>query len=114
MFKLKDTYQGYTTGTEYVLGFVLYLSFILATTIWCTALIIYRILAAGRASDGIGGGVSVYRHAIEVLIQSSALYSVFLILNVPFELRGDRVAYYIDAMAGIARVCMYPFHSLTN
>ncbi|SJK96784.1 uncharacterized protein ARMOST_00030 [Armillaria ostoyae] len=103
VFKLKDTYQGYTTGTEYALSFVLYLSFILATTIWCTALIIYRILAAGRASDGIGGRVGVYRHAIEVLVQSSALYSVFLILFVPFEVRSDRVAFYINTIAGIAR-----------
>ncbi|KAK0493405.1 hypothetical protein EDD18DRAFT_1333775 [Armillaria luteobubalina] len=91
VFKLKDTYQRYTSGTD------------LATTIWCTALIIYFILASGRASDGIGGGLGVYCHAIEVLIQSSALYSVFLILFVPLGFRGDRAALYIDAVSGIAR-----------
>ncbi|KAK0463419.1 hypothetical protein IW261DRAFT_1624528 [Armillaria novae-zelandiae] len=69
VFRIKDLYQGYTTGTQYVLGLVLDLSFILATTIWCTTLIIYFILAA---------------------VRSSALYSVFLILFVLFEqgLRG--------------------------
>ncbi|KAK0465682.1 hypothetical protein IW261DRAFT_1613391 [Armillaria novae-zelandiae] len=85
VFKLKDTYQS------------------LATTIWCTVLIIYFILAAGRISDGIGGGLGVYRNAIEILIQSSALYSVFLIFFVPLEFRGDRAAPYIDALSGIAR-----------
>ncbi|KAK0227591.1 hypothetical protein IW262DRAFT_1454732 [Armillaria fumosa] len=103
VFKLKDTYQRYTSGTEYVLGFVLCVSFTLATTIWCTALIIYFILAAGRASDGIGGGLGVYRKAIEILIQSSTLYLAFLILFVPLEFRGDRAALYIDTVSGIAR-----------
>lgn len=116
MFKLKGTYQGYTTDTdrEYVLTFILYPSFTLATTIWCTALIIYCILATGQANDGIGGIAGVYRHAIKVLVQSSALYAVFLILLVPFEVHDDRAVSYIGAMTAIARVCMYPFHSLTN
>ncbi|KAK0229286.1 hypothetical protein EDD85DRAFT_957689 [Armillaria nabsnona] len=103
VFKLKEAYQGYTAGTEYVLTLVLYISFVLATTIWCTALIIYRILAAGRASDGIGGGVGVYRRAIEVLVQSYALYAVFLILLVPFEVSNNRAAFYINGMSGFAR-----------
>ncbi|KAK0493398.1 hypothetical protein EDD18DRAFT_1356836 [Armillaria luteobubalina] len=102
VFKLKDTYQGYTSGTEYILGFVLYLSFIPATTIWCTTLIIYFILSAGQASDGIGG-LGVYRNAIEILIQSSALYSVFLIIFVPLEFRSNQAALYFDAVSGIAR-----------
>ncbi|SJK98325.1 uncharacterized protein ARMOST_01590 [Armillaria ostoyae] len=101
--KLIDTYQGYTTGSDDVLVFVLYLSFTLATTIWCTTLIICRILAVVRGSDGVGGGVGVYRHVIEVLIESSALYSVFLILLMAFEVRGDWAGYYVDAMSGIAR-----------
>ncbi|KAK0203795.1 hypothetical protein DFS33DRAFT_1274937 [Desarmillaria ectypa] len=105
VLKFIDTYQGYTTGYDYVLGFVLYLSFTLATTIWCTALIIYRILTVGRASDGMGGGIGVYRNVIEVLVESSALYSVFLILLVAFEACGgpDWPGYYVNVMAGIAR-----------
>ncbi|KAK0453998.1 uncharacterized protein EV420DRAFT_1645219 [Desarmillaria tabescens] len=86
VFKLINTYQAYATGNDYVLGFVLYSSFVLATTILCTALIIYRILTVGRASDGIGGGIGFYRHVIEV-----------------FEVRGDWAVYYVDAMSGIVR-----------
>ncbi|PBK89758.1 hypothetical protein ARMGADRAFT_313677 [Armillaria gallica] len=103
VLKLIDTYQEYTAGSDNVLAFVLYLSFTLATTIWCTTLIIYRILVVVRGSDGVGGGVAVYRHVIEVLIESSALYSVFLILLMAFEVRGDWAGYYVDAMTGIAR-----------
>ncbi|KAK0496165.1 hypothetical protein EDD18DRAFT_233132 [Armillaria luteobubalina] len=103
VLKLIDTYQGYTTGSDDPVAFVLYLSFTLATTIWCTTLIIYRILAVVRGNDGVGGGVGVYRHVIEVLVESSALYSIFLILLLAFEVRGDWAGYYIDAMSGIAR-----------
>ncbi|PBK89760.1 hypothetical protein ARMGADRAFT_1167140 [Armillaria gallica] len=101
--KLLNTYHWYTTGGDYVLIFVLYLSFILATTIWCTTLIIYRILTVGRASNGIGGGVGVYRHVIEVLVESSALYSLFLILDMALEARGNQADYYVDVMAGTVR-----------
>ncbi|KAK0496163.1 hypothetical protein EDD18DRAFT_1353828 [Armillaria luteobubalina] len=79
--KLLNTWHWYTTGSDYVLVFVLYLSLILVTTIWCTILIIYRILTVGRASNGIGGGLGVYRHVIEVLVESSVLYSSILILD---------------------------------
>ncbi|KAK0192552.1 hypothetical protein F5146DRAFT_1040461 [Armillaria mellea] len=101
--KVLNTCHWYTTGSDYVLIFVLYLSFILATTIWCTTLIIYRILTVGRASNGIGGGVGVYRHVIEVLVESSVLYSLILILDMALEARGNRADYYVDVMAGIVR-----------
>ncbi|KAK0454000.1 uncharacterized protein EV420DRAFT_614827 [Desarmillaria tabescens] len=103
VFKIMNTHQGYTSGNDYVLGFVLYSSFVLVTTIWCTAFIIYRILTVGQASGEVGGGVSFYRHVIEVLIESSALYSVSLILLVVFEVREVQARYYVDVMTGIAR-----------
>ncbi|KAK0238199.1 hypothetical protein EDD85DRAFT_573234 [Armillaria nabsnona] len=103
VFKLMNTYQGYTNGRDYVLGFVLYLSFILATTIWCTSLIIYRILTVRQASNGIGSRVGVYRHVIEVLIESSALHSFVLILDMAFEVREEWADSSVDAMAAIMR-----------
>ncbi len=84
-----NTYQGYTNGRDYVFGFVLYLSFILATTIWCTNLIIYCILTVGQANNGTGSRTGVYRHVIEVLVESSALYSFVLILDMAFEVRKE-------------------------
>ncbi|KAK0219990.1 hypothetical protein IW262DRAFT_1461157 [Armillaria fumosa] len=101
--KLLNTWHWYTTGSDYVLIFVLYLSLILATTIWCTTLIIYRILTVERASNGIGGGFGVYRHVIEVLVESSVLYSSILILDMALEARGSQADYYVDVMAGIVR-----------
>ncbi|PBK67617.1 hypothetical protein ARMSODRAFT_1086114 [Armillaria solidipes] len=103
VFKLMNTYQGYTNGSDYVLGFALYLSFILATTIWCTSLIIYRILTVGQASNGIGVGVGVYRHVIEVFVESSVLYSFVLILDMAFEVREEWENSYVDVMAAIVR-----------
>ncbi|PBL00080.1 hypothetical protein ARMGADRAFT_1024144 [Armillaria gallica] len=49
--------------------------FTLVTTIWCTIAIVYHILHVGRANSGVGGGLGAYYHVIEVLIESSALYS---------------------------------------
>ncbi|KAK0480797.1 hypothetical protein IW261DRAFT_1143475 [Armillaria novae-zelandiae] len=103
VLKLIDTYQGYTAGSDDLLAFVLYLSFTLATTIWCTTLIIYRIVTVVRGNDGVGGGVGVYRHVIEVLVESASLYSVFLVLLLAFEVHGDWAGYYVDPMSGIAR-----------
>ncbi|KAK0192551.1 hypothetical protein F5146DRAFT_507560 [Armillaria mellea] len=103
VLKLIDTYREYTTGNDDVYVFVLYLSFTLATTIWCTTLIIYRIMVVVRGSDRVGGGVGAYHHVIEVLVESSALYSFVLILDIAFEVRGDWAGYYVDAMSGIAR-----------
>ncbi|SJK98327.1 uncharacterized protein ARMOST_01592 [Armillaria ostoyae] len=103
VFKVMHIYQGYANDSDYVLGFVLYMSFILATTIWCTTLIIYRILTVGRASNGFGGGVGVYRHVIEVLVESSVLYSLVLVLDMAFEVREEWAEIYVDVMAGIVR-----------
>ncbi|KAK0445281.1 uncharacterized protein EV420DRAFT_1768027 [Desarmillaria tabescens] len=61
---------------------MLYASFTLATTLWCTALIVYRILSVGQTNNGIRGALGIYRHIIEVLVESSTLYSICLILYV--------------------------------
>ncbi|KAK0192543.1 hypothetical protein F5146DRAFT_507267 [Armillaria mellea] len=66
---------------------ILYISFTLATTLWCTLLIIYRILAVAEVRRGAEGRLRVYRHFIEVLVESSALYSISLILYLAFTIR---------------------------
>ncbi|KAK0472004.1 hypothetical protein IW261DRAFT_821485 [Armillaria novae-zelandiae] len=94
-------YKAYATISGYTFGFVLHSAFILATTLWCTLLIIYRIVAVVR----LGGEarLGTYRHVIEVFVESSALYSLFLILYVAVFCYETPASFYIDVVAGVAR-----------
>jgi len=47
----------------------------LATTLYCTGVIVYRIVQIGNRSRA-GPGLSSYRGVIEILVESSALYCV--------------------------------------
>ncbi len=91
--------------TDYPLYLTLYSSFTLATTLWCTSIIIYRIVTIARATGEAGGGLRAYRHVLEILVESSALYSIFLILCTAFFARNSIILGYFDVLAGIARVC---------
>ncbi|KAK0446410.1 uncharacterized protein EV420DRAFT_1648086 [Desarmillaria tabescens] len=82
---------------------MLYVSFILATTLWCTLLIIFRILSVTGVRRGAGSRLRVYRHFIEVLVESSAFYSITLILYLAFFIRNDFQQFYIEAIAGIMK-----------
>ncbi|PBK93687.1 hypothetical protein ARMGADRAFT_1030267 [Armillaria gallica] len=64
-----------TDGATDIRNPVLYAAFSLATTLWCTLLIIYRILSVGWENSEAGGGVRPYWHLIEILVESSTLYS---------------------------------------
>ncbi|KAK0465889.1 uncharacterized protein EV420DRAFT_1636451 [Desarmillaria tabescens] len=88
VFKIISTYEISTITAAYPLGFALYSAFILATTLWCTVLIIYRIVTVARGSD-TGSGFRTYSHVIEIMVESSALYSLTLILYVIFYARED-------------------------
>ncbi|KAJ7572656.1 hypothetical protein C8J56DRAFT_584137 [Mycena floridula] len=49
----------------------------LATTLYCTIMIVYRIVQVGRMSRiGERSGLRAYRGLIEVLVESSALYAI--------------------------------------
>ncbi|SJK98316.1 uncharacterized protein ARMOST_01581 [Armillaria ostoyae] len=81
----------------------LYVSFILATTLWCTLFIIYRIFTIAGVKRGAEGRLRVFHHFIEVLVASSALYSIFLILDLAFVIQINLRAYYVDVIATIAK-----------
>ncbi len=83
---------------------MLYTSFVLATTLWCTVLIIYRILTLAGVKRGTGGRLGVYQHFIEVFIESSALYSVSLIVLLALTICENFGLFYLDIIAGIAKV----------
>ncbi|KAK0194504.1 hypothetical protein F5146DRAFT_1036160 [Armillaria mellea] len=82
---------------------IIYLAFILATTLWCTLAIIFRILKVGRAGTRLGSAFRVYRHVIEILVESSALYAISLFLEMAMVACQGTTYYYMDAMAAFAR-----------
>ncbi|KAK0459024.1 uncharacterized protein EV420DRAFT_1642723 [Desarmillaria tabescens] len=69
---------------SYEVFLMLYISFILATTLWCTLLIIFRILTVTGVGRGAGG-------------------RLFLILYLALFIRNDFGFYYLDAIASIAK-----------
>ncbi|KAK0192227.1 hypothetical protein F5146DRAFT_1120151 [Armillaria mellea] len=83
--------------------FTLYLSFILATTLSSTLLIIYRIVDVVGDRRGPAGRLGVFRHFIEVLVESSALYAICVIIDLAFTIKHDFREYYLDSISGIAK-----------
>ncbi|KAK0203847.1 hypothetical protein DFS33DRAFT_836801 [Desarmillaria ectypa] len=112
-FKMIDVLQRFINATDYELGVKLYSCLILATTLWCTFLIIYRIWDVGRTSRG---GIGIYRHVIEVLVESSLLYSVSLILYLGLFTHdsSNSALVYWDSVAAFARVSKYSCVPLTS
>ncbi|SJK98344.1 uncharacterized protein ARMOST_01609 [Armillaria ostoyae] len=83
---------------------MLYISFNLATALSCTLLIIYRIATvAGVSLRALEGQLRVYHRFIEVLVESSALYSISLILDLALTIRGGLASYYLDVIASIVK-----------
>ncbi|PBK90779.1 hypothetical protein ARMGADRAFT_1064423 [Armillaria gallica] len=78
---------------------VLYASCMLASTLWCTSLIIYRVVTVARA----GGGLKDYRHVLEVLVESSALWSMSLIVYIALLARTAISSVYFDILTTVAR-----------
>ncbi|KAK0479637.1 hypothetical protein IW261DRAFT_1625001 [Armillaria novae-zelandiae] len=105
-FKCIATYNESThamLGDAYLLQMTLYTSFTLASTLLCTVLIVFRIVTVARRVGKIGDGLKAYHHILEILLESSALYSISLVLNVAFYVHGDEIVYYFDHLAGITK-----------
>ncbi|KAK0242131.1 hypothetical protein EDD85DRAFT_1020805 [Armillaria nabsnona] len=102
VFKVFEIYLAYFDASWGAFP-MLYLSFILATTLWCTLLIIFRILTVTGVRRGVGDRLKVFRRFIGVLVESSALYSIALILSLVCFIRNDLRLYYFGVIAGIAK-----------
>ncbi|PBK62469.1 hypothetical protein ARMSODRAFT_1024882 [Armillaria solidipes] len=74
---------------------LLYSSLILATLLWCTILIIYRILRVG----GAAGRIHVYQRVIEMLVESASVYSAVLVVLLVLEARNEITGTYIGDLA---------------
>ncbi|KAK0467756.1 uncharacterized protein EV420DRAFT_1684260 [Desarmillaria tabescens] len=101
--KVIDVHHEYFSGSNSVVFMTLYMSFILATTLWCTLVIIFHVLTVAGVRCGAGGRLRVYHHFIEVLVESSALYSIALLLDLAFFIHDDLKTYYFNVIAVIAR-----------
>ncbi|KAK0430040.1 hypothetical protein EV421DRAFT_1913494 [Armillaria borealis] len=77
---------------------ILYISFLMATTIFCTLLIIYRIVSITG-----GTGIRLYRGVIEIIVESALIYSVSLLMYVVLVARESPGGPYADAIASSAR-----------
>ncbi|KAK0505108.1 hypothetical protein EDD18DRAFT_1343931 [Armillaria luteobubalina] len=103
VFKVFEIYCAYSDASWPGSYPVLYLSFVLGTTLWCTLLIILRILTATGVRRGVGGRLEVFGRFIGVLVESYALYSISLILSLAYFIRNDFNLYYFSVVAGIAK-----------
>ncbi len=108
MFKIISIRRVFMIGSESDLNShnqMLYATFNLATTLLCTLLIIYRILSVGQvATGGAGARLRTYQHVIEVLVESSAFYSVCLVTFVACYASNNWGEDYADKIATISRV----------
>ncbi|KAK0501044.1 hypothetical protein EDD18DRAFT_788412 [Armillaria luteobubalina] len=98
VFKIIAISRHYVYPDGYMVEYVLCSSFTLASTLWCTLLIICRIVILVQPSR-----LGAYRRVIEILVESSALYAISLILFVAFYARNDAIFYYFDVLSAIAR-----------
>ncbi|PBK96215.1 hypothetical protein ARMGADRAFT_760083 [Armillaria gallica] len=76
---------------------LIYLSLTLATTLLCTLLIVYRIVR-------LASGVSSYGKIVEIVIESSAMYSLTLIVYLALVARNLEAAYYADMIMAYIKV----------
>ncbi|KAK0220028.1 hypothetical protein IW262DRAFT_996931 [Armillaria fumosa] len=100
--KIIHIYREYCNPPEETFS-MLYISFVLVTTLWCTLLIIHRILIVVGAKRGPSGRLRVYQQFIEVLVESSALYSISLVVWLALTVHGDPRTIYADTMVAILK-----------
>ncbi|PBK93649.1 hypothetical protein ARMGADRAFT_1030238 [Armillaria gallica] len=100
--KIIIVYHDYFSQSESVL-LTLYLSSTLATTLWCTVFILFRMLTVNGIVRGAGDRLKMYRRLIEVLVESYALYSIALVLFLGFFLGNNVAVDYFDVLTAIAK-----------
>ncbi len=85
-------------------GQMSYLALTFITTIWCTIFILYRIVYVARSGHGVG--IRSYHKVIEALVESAALYSAVLIVDIGFVARNILSGSYIDILGATIKVCL--------
>ncbi|PBK96223.1 hypothetical protein ARMGADRAFT_1061800 [Armillaria gallica] len=76
---------------------LIYISLTFATTLLCTLLIVYRIVR-------LASRVSSYKRIVEIVIESSAMYSLTLIVYLALVARNLESSYYADIIMAYVKV----------
>ncbi len=76
---------------------LIYVVLMLATTVMCTLLIVYRIVRHAP-------GMSASRKILEMLIESSAMYSISMIVYLALVSKNSETGIYADIIAAYVRV----------
>ncbi len=74
------------------------------TTLYCTLLIIYRIVAVTGVRHGAVGRLRVYHCFIEGTGGILSTLFISVILDLAFSIHDDAGLYYLNTIAGIAKV----------
>ncbi|SJL06623.1 uncharacterized protein ARMOST_09965 [Armillaria ostoyae] len=93
---LNSTYSGTETNWK-----VAYLALTLTTTLWCTILILYRIISV--AGSHHRAGIQSYHRVIEALFESAALYSAVLVIDIVFVAHNMFDGLYVDVLGTTIR-----------
>ncbi|PBK95515.1 hypothetical protein ARMGADRAFT_1011349 [Armillaria gallica] len=101
VFKIMETQAKLHDEFAHTPWLMIYVSFAMATAIWCTVLITYRLLTSPREKDGSEDGPSLYHRTVELFVESGILYAVGLILYVVFVARTEWTHYYLEPVAEI-------------
>ncbi len=96
-----DTIQDQSAYGKAAIWLIPYLSFSMATTILCTLLIIYRIITVSYG----GMGIQTFRGVIEIIVESSLIYSIMLIIYVVLVACDNFGGKYVDILTSSTRVC---------
>ncbi|KAK0184777.1 hypothetical protein F5146DRAFT_1144895 [Armillaria mellea] len=101
MHDIPDNTQDLLSYGSAAIWFILYISFLVATTIFCTLLIICRIVSISHVPGGMG--IRLYRGVIEIIVESALIYSVSLLVYVILVTRESPGGPYADVIASSAR-----------
>ncbi|KAK0225227.1 hypothetical protein EDD85DRAFT_980782 [Armillaria nabsnona] len=107
ILQIRTTVQGTVPAVSYQTCTTIYISLILATTLLCTLLIVYRILSIEWAKPKPAGtrrySLGAYRNLIEIIVESAALYSTMLIFYIVFTFQDEVGGEYLDPISEFIR-----------
>lgn len=106
MHQIKPHDELYSTSnrTKFTDPGIVYFSLSLTSTVLSTLLIIYRIIVISRRTLSLNR----YTGVIEIITESAALYTIALIVFLPFFARKDFSQGYAQAILVPITVCIYP------
>ncbi|KAK0496173.1 hypothetical protein EDD18DRAFT_1169123 [Armillaria luteobubalina] len=82
---------------------ILGISFNLATTLWCTIFIYYRLFSIVRVRYESDCRLGPYRRFIEVFVGSSAIYAIPSALYLVFILHDSQGVFYLDSITNVTK-----------